>query len=275
MIVLSTNTNAIPLGAYIKVEEANKAVIFLRQQSQQTMKINGKLAAIYYRYPDSKEYQPIMETMNGTGFIIKYNGYDYLVTAKHIAKDFSPTGEVVINIQGNKSISYTFKDITDHIKGAHWFHHPQADISLHPFAFPAQIDASSLDTELFPNKEIDIELLSPAVIVGFPLGLGVLDKLSPIAKEAKIASKLTSIDNPEIPMNLHFYFLDQALSQGYSGAPVFCLDAKGKAFLLGVQSSAIQDKTGGKISLVVPSSYIWDILQSPEFQSYENITQRK
>ncbi len=266
---------AAPLqGAYIKVEEASTTVVYLRQQYQKRATINGKTVDLYYRDPDTKAYQPIKESKIGTGFIIKYNGHDYLVTAKHVATDLSPSGEIIINIPGNKSTVITFQTIMSGIKGARWFHHPQADISIHPLGYPIQVAANGLTPEYFPKNEIDVVLLSPAVIVGFPMGLGVLEKLSPIAKEAKIASKLTSIDNPDFPKDMHFYFLDQALSQGYSGSPVFCIDANNKAFILGIQSSAFSDQTGGKISVVVPSSYLWSILESPEFLAYEKDVNR-
>ena len=268
----------------VSIDDLNKTVVFLRQQSQKMILIDGKPAGLYYRYPDTKEYKPIIETTFGTGFLIKYNGRDYLVTAKHVAKGLLPTGEIIINLPNGKTTILNFQLLSEAnvIKGAHWFHHPKADISIHPMGYPGVVDASALPENLFPKKDADIKLLTPAYIVGFPLGLGVLDKLSPVAKEAKIASKLTSIDNPDIPIDLHFYLLDQALSQGYSGAPVFYIEdimsgvmignqpMKGGEILhlLGVQSSTLSDQTGGKISAVVPISYIWDIFESPDFNAY-------
>jgi hypothetical protein len=274
LLIFSSPVQAAFIGSSINVEEANTTVVFLRQQSQQKITLNGRSVGLFYRDPDTNEYQPLKEEKSGTGFIIKYNGRDYLVTAQHVAKDLSPTGEIIINIPGNKSTVITFQAIMSGLKGARWFHHPKADISIHPMGYPVPVQANGITPDLFPKKEIDVVLLSPAVIVGFPMGLGVLDKLSPVAKEAKIASKLTSIANPEIPKGLYFYFLDQALSQGYSGSPVFCIDKNDKGLVLGVQSSAISDQTGGKISLVVPSSYIWDILESPDFQAYEKGIQK-
>lgn len=276
----------------VSIDELSKTVVFLRQQSQEMKTINEKPAEIWYRYPGTEDYKPMITTTSGTGFIIRYNNKDYLVTAKHVAKSLLPTGEIIMNLPNSKSMSITFQWLLqqDIIKGAHWFHHPNADISVHPIAYPSnKLDILAIPNDLYPKQDTDIKLLTSAYIVGFPLGLGVQDKLSPIAKEAKISSHLTSIDIPGISTDLHFVLLDQALSQGYSGAPVFYIEdimsslrilnqpLKGgeKLHLIGLQSSALSDATGGKISLVIPISYIWDILESNEFRTYEKELQSK
>lgn len=270
----------------VSIDDLSKTVVFLRQRSQKNVEIEGKLAELWYRYPDTKKYEPLTETKIGSGFVIKYNNRDYLVTAKHVAKFLLPTGEIVMNLPGDKSASITFQWLSNQkiIKGAHWFHHPKADISIHPIVYNNNFDILSIPEDLYPKQNVEIKLLKSAYIFGFPLGLGVLEKLNPVAKEAKVASKLTTIDNPSIPADLNFIFLDQALSQGYSGAPVFYIEdimsgvkidnqqMKGgeKLHFLGLQSSALSDKTGGKISLVVPISYVWEIFESQEFRLYEN-----
>lgn len=269
----------------ISIDNLSKTVVFLRQQLPQTIEIDGKLAELGFRYPGTKKFKPMLITKTGTGFIIRYNKRDYLVTAKHIAESFLPTGEIVINLSSEKSMSITFQWLSQQkiIKGAHWFHHPEADISVHPIAYNNNFDIMAINETLYQKQGVEITLLNSSYIVGFPLGLGALEKLSPVAKEAKIASKLTSIDKPRISPDLHFILLDQALSQGYSGAPVFYVEdimsgirignqpMKGgeKLHLLGLQSMALSDETGGKISLVVPISYVWDIFESQKFRTYE------
>ncbi len=268
----------------VSIDDLNKTVVFIRKQSQKMILVDGKPAGLYYRSLERKDYIPIIETSLGTGFLINYHGKDYLVTAKHVAIDSLPSSEIIINLPNGKTATITLQQLAEanFIKGAHWFHHPKADLSIHPMGYPGAVDAVAIPEELFPKKDPNVKLLSPAYVVGFPLGLGVLDKLSPVAKEAKIASRLTSVASPEIPDDLHFYLLDQALSQGYSGAPVFYVEdimsgvmignqqMKGGEILhlLGVQSIALADQTGGKISAVVPISYIWDIFNSTDFQNY-------
>lgn len=129
-----------------------------------------------------------------------------------------------------------------------------------------------------------IPLLSTVYVVGFQLGYGAKDILNPIAKKVQIASMPMSL--VENNTNLKSILLDQALAQGYSGAPVFLIEdimaggimvgdkpvikAGEKFYLSGILSAQISDQMGGKISVVVPSSYILDIIQSPDFVSYES-----
>ena len=127
-----------------------------------------------------------------------------------------------------------------------------------------------------------MDLLTDVIVLGFPLGIGVQKSISPIAKKTQIASNVTTL--PEIDPNLRFYLLDQALAQGYSGSPIFVSEdipsgisvgnrpilAGEKITLIGILSAGLSDATGGKISVVVPISYLWEILNSDEFLKYEN-----
>ena len=262
----------------ISIDELRKTVVFVRMQSQEMTRVNDKSAELWYRFPNTKDYSPMIKTETGSGFIIQHNNHNYLVTAKHLAESSLPASEIIMNVNG-KGSTITLQALAGANRGAHWFHHPKTDISIYPLTYPnLKADVLSLPECFFPKQEAEIRLLTAAYIVGFPLGLGVQEKLSPIAKEAKIASRLTFIKGNQLPA----FLLDQALSQGYSGAPVFYEDmipgaavggwsGRGGAtlHLLGLQSSALSDKTGGKISVVIPIAYIWDILESDEFKSYE------
>ncbi len=271
-----------------QIDELSKTVIFLRKQTQKTIPIEGKSVGLYYRDPNTKEFMPLLESNIGTGFIISYQKKDYIVTAKHVAEMLTPTGEIIFNLPNGKTFNVSFQTLSgvEIIRGARWFHHQKVDLSIHPMAYPSKdTGILSIPEELFrKTMDVNVNLLGTAYILGFPMGLGALDNLSPVAKEAKVASKLTSISNLNIPKDVYFYLLDQALSQGYNGSPVFysedimsdaitmdnrpLLKTGEKIHLLGVQSLAISDQTGGKISAVVPISYLWDIFESEEFEKY-------
>ena len=170
-------------------------------------------------------------------------------------------------------------------------HHPKADISIYPLVYPdtTSIDQTAIDESVFPKQQESIPLLTSAYILGFPKYQGVQEYLSPLAKKTQIASKITSVNILNVPPETKYVFLDEALSQGYSGAPVFYYQAvaSGIAFggkpmmidgnirLLGVQSGDIPDDTGGKLSLVVPIQYLWEILESDEFIRYEKSHEKK
>lgn len=250
--------------AEVSIDDLSKSVVYLCQQTKPNTVIVS------------------------TGFIVKYENNDYLVTAKHVAESLSPTAEIILNLKSGKGISIVFRDILQNntIKGAHWFTHPNPniDISIHPIIYlNNNVDIIAVPESVYQKNDNYVKLLNKVCIIGFPLGLGGQDMISPIAKEAKVASRLTTLDVPEIPKSNYYYLLDEALSGGYSGAPVFYIEdiisdskvddvyLKGgeKLHLLGIQSGVLSDKTGGKMSLVIPSMYLWDIFSSSDFQKYK------
>jgi len=269
-----------------QIDDLSKTVVFLRQTTQKTLQIDGSTVPIWYRLPNHQEFIPLTETSSGTGFLIRHKNEIYLVTAKHVANFLLPTGEIIFNQSNGKGVSMPFHWLQelDVIKGAHWFNHPKVDISVHPMAFRNDIalDVKCIDEDLFSKPDMAMNLLNKVNVVGFPLGLGLTDKISAIAKEAKVASRLTTLDNVGVPPDVKHILLDQALSQGYSGAPVYYMEDQWslasidgqhmkigeKIHLLGLQSSAISDGTGGKLSTVVPISYLSEIFETPEFQAY-------
>lgn len=269
----------------LPVEELGKIVVFLRIQKQAYENKEGKQVEVWYKL-DKNKYVPKKTTNSGTGFIIKYNDRDYLVTAKHVAEFLSKEAEVVLNIDQEHSSSIRFDDLQKSkiISGAKWFYHPKADIAIHPLAYPGTtIYQLSIPIESPPKADNKISLLSTVYVLGFPLGLGVQEKISPMAKKVQIASDLLSI--PDINPDLKYILLDQALSQGYSGSPIFLIkDIMSDAIksgdkpvlkvgetvsLIGILSAGLSDISGGKISLIVPTLYLHEILQSAEFISYE------
>lgn len=170
-------------------------------------------------------------------------------------------------------------------KKVKWFYHPIADIALHPMGYPTnKIDQLAINSKDISTDIVTVKLLSNVYILGFPLGLGVHEIISPIAKKTQIASNFTTIVNSNLNPDLKFYLLDQALAQGYSGAPVFYginlkpglavggrpVKVEEKIIFIGIMSSVLSDASGGKYSLVVPIFYIWEILKSDEFIKYES-----
>jgi hypothetical protein len=275
-----------PSADGVSIDELSKTVVFLRQQSPVTYPQGDKEVPVFYLDPNTKKYEPLMKTICGTGLIVNYNKRDYIITAKHVAKELSPTAEVIMNRPAYKSRSVTFEWLSKQkiIRGARWFPHPKADIAVHPMAYAEQVELLAIDQNDCPKKDVEPPLLAPAYILGFPLGLGVHDTLSPVAKGTRIASRITSVDIRGVSPDLKFILLDEASAQGYSGSPVFYTEdimspkmriagqpvKQGeKVHFVGVVSATIPDSTGGKITLVVPISYVWDIFEGPNFRAYE------
>lgn len=267
------------------VDEMAKTVVYLSNKTKKMERIDGKIVEIWKKDPINGRLEPIYDNKTGTGFIIKHNNRDYLVTAKHAADFLDSTAVIILNNLNNEKITIKFQLLSRAliIKNAKWFKHPQADIAIHAMAYPEKVDALAVRTTDISKEDRELKLLSNVYILGFPFGLGLHNNISPIAKQAQIASNITSINNSNLNPNLKFYLLDQAIAQGYSGSPVYYAEetssgvyigdraiAVGEAIsIIGIISGSLSDATGGKISLVVPISYLWDIINSDEFIKYE------
>lgn len=259
----------------LSVDVLNKSVVFIEAHCQVCEKLNGKKKEVWYKDPNTKKDEPKLNRKTGTAFIVRHNGKDYLVTAKHVVDCLLRSFQVTMNLPSGESIrvSSRFLESLKVISGAKWFFHPSADIAIHPLAYHKKVDHVNFISENCPKKNKKLPLLSKVYVLGFPQGLGIGEVLSPLAKAVRIAGQ----------PDHNFIFLDQALCQGYSGAPVFYIEdllskirflgkqmpVGEKIQLIGLVKGTISDNTGGKISAVVPISYLWDIFQLPNFLAYE------
>jgi hypothetical protein len=273
--------------AGISVEELAKTVVYIRHQEQFKEMKAGVLVEVWYKKAGVNEaFEPKLLTASGTGFIIKHNNKDYLVTAKHVT-EFTNKGnaEILLNPSTGNYLTIKFNQLKmiKIIQGARWFHHPTMDISLHPMAYPSEsVDVSAIPTESIAKTILPIPLLSNVCIVGFPLSLGITDRIEPLAKKVQTASGITSIENPHIRPDLKLILLDQAVAQGFSGSPVFYIKdlmatnitppikVGEQVRFIGIVSFGLPDNSGGKLTGIVPINNIWDILTSTEFKNYEN-----
>ena len=279
-------------------KESFNTVGFLTVEKQVYEKVSeggqDKMLEVWYRDPISNERQPKSQTESGTYFSLEWHGATYMVTAKHTILDAAgkpaKQGMFNFNDKDGKRRALTFESMENH-EGSRWFLHDSADVAIHPMWRPAQIEMDLVSVRTIstttnepqkgattnepqkpatPQKPV---MLDSVYAIGFPFGLGVGESLSPIAKECKIASlkqELSLRDDNGLPISGGFIILDQALAQGYSGAPIyFCPGSN--SYLLGLMSSVNTDATGGKISLVVPLDYVFEVLNSPQFVSYEKL----
>jgi len=237
----------------------------------------------YKRAGQGGAYEPKLDVNFGTGFIIRYGNRDYLVTAKHVADFLRGDGELVMNIPQGTTTSVSFGDMKKSraFQGITWFSHPSADVAVCPILFEQKVDHSHFPSEAIPRIDEPMPLLSTVYVLGFPQGLGVGNRLTPIAKKAQIASAVTSLEALDIKYRgIKFVLLDQALAQGYSGAPVFFIEevmasnvtppikVGERVHLAGIASLQIGDQSGGKIAAIVPISYLWEILESRDFAQH-------
>ena len=276
------------IGHEARGQEAFKAMIktvgFVTVEKQVYEKVSeegsDKILEVWYRDPINNQQRPKTQTASGTYFSLSWHGAGYIVTAKHVILDGAgkpaDSGVFHLNDHDGKRKSLTFDFMEDHA-GSRWFLHETADVAVHPLWRPVEL-VTGLESIAVENTSTNIpqmpQILDSAYAIGFPLAMGVGESLSPIAKECKIASLTQNImgraDNG-LPVSGRFILLDQALAQGYSGAPIYVCPTPNSLSLLGLMSSVNTDATGGKISLVVPMDYVIEVLKSPQFKSYEKL----
>jgi hypothetical protein len=262
----------------VTIDDLGKSTVFLREQKQHLELKGKKEYEVWYRDPVNKQYEPKLDTIGGTGFLTSHNGKIYLVTARHVASNLTKKAEVLWNKALGEKKKFTFEFIHRKLPGSRWFYHPLADIAIHPFGFSEKADHILISEKMYWDSEKEISLGREVWILGYPLLLGIDKLLSPLLKKAEIASWLTSIDRPGLDKELVFILLDEDLASGYSGAPVFTSPGArfqgsaivaGGAKLIGIQSMTMSDKTVGKISLVVPLTYLQEIYETKSFKDYE------
>lgn len=261
-----------------------KTVGFITVEKQVYEKVNEagveKIVEVWYRDPITNQQRPKTQTDSGTYFALDWHGAGYIVTAKHVILDGAgkPAERGVFNLndKDGKRKSLTFEFMEDKA-GSRWFLHDTADVAVHPMWRPVEL-VEGLQAIAAGNTTTNVAwkpaILDSVYAIGFPLSLGVGDSLNPIAKECKIASlkqDLSGRSENGLPISGSFILLDQALAQGYSGAPIYACPAPNTLCLLGLMSSVNTDATGGKMSLVVPIDYVIEVLKSPQFKSYEKL----
>lgn len=206
----------------------------------------------------------------GTGFLIMDGGLMFLVTAQHVASQMTPDSLATIRAPADRPVTFTLAKLSGMTGELKWVYHDKADVAvlaLHPYA-----DVNPVLTEHFLGKEfVSAKLEAPSrdrplTTIGFPLGLGVQDRFSPISRESKLASGLLDIPRGDTKQPSTFYLLDNPSIGGFSGAPIFQMPgaySSGDALVfsrnvacVGLIHGTISDDTGGKLAAAVPSAFI-------------------
>lgn len=108
--------------------------------------------------------------------------------------------------------------------------------------------------------------------VGFPKGLGVGARFSPLTLQTFAASGLFSHRRFDKAIDTPFFFLQDPSVGGYSGAPVYDVSIRnlGGAVVTGegtrcygLVHGTLGDETGGKLSAVVPIQAVLELLTQP------------
>ena len=106
-------------------------------------------------------------------------------------------------------------------------------------------------------------------IIGFPKGLGISGKFSPLTFRSYASSSILTLNRFDTRTPSDFFCLENPSVGGYSGGPVFDLGyqimgalttTKEKTIMHGIVHGTMTDDTGGKIALITPMYYLNDII---------------
>lgn len=205
----------------------------------------------------------------GTGsFIIKGNNI-YLLTATHVAKD--TTVDTVLAFGKNQS-NCVVLPLQTLSNSKTWITHPVADMAVMELNILNHL--ALFQERCFPYDHIN-DTDTPAsrddelTVIGFPNGLGVQGKFSPLTFRSYASSAFLTLNRADTKTPSDFFCLENPSVGGYSGGPVFdmgyekmgCATAtKEKTVLHGIVHGTMSDDTGGKIALITPMFYIKDLI---------------
>lgn len=216
-------------------------------------------------------YQPLTNEL-GTGTIIKHINKFYLLTANHVANQMHAGAKIVFRV-GNDLPA--FVDLAKFNKGhpIKWVNHQIADLSiteLIPFNddIKNRLNSTCFFSELIFSQHVYPPRDFTYVYLGFPVIDLNLKHFSPLFFSSNPASGLITQSRKDNGNKCDFYYLDRPGLQGCSGSGVYISVKTGgmyfgmnKTVLVGVIHGTEGDNTGGKLAIVTPSYYIWDLLK--------------
>jgi len=206
----------------------------------------------------------------GTGIFMCKEEAVWIVTASHVAKETKVSTYIAL---GNVNSDCTIVQLTDFNSKLDWVHHAVADISI------IKIDVNSDNSKYLENRclpfdhfnvsNICVSRDSELTSIGFPNGLGIQGKFSPLTFRSYASSSFLTLNRADTKKPQVMFCLENPSVGGYSGCPVFDLGymvvgamttTKEKTICHGIMHGTMNDNTGGKIALVTPCYYLNDLI---------------
>lgn len=205
----------------------------------------------------------------GTGSFIIKDDKVFLLTADHVVQTVDENTILAFGNNQSNCIALSLKDLAN---DNNWKIHPVADMAV--IELNIQKYLAFFQDRCFPYDHINDSDLPASrddelTVIGFPRGLGVQGKFSPLTFRSYAASAFLTIPRADTKTLSTFFCLENPSVGGYSGGPVFdigyekmgCATAtKEKTVLHGIVHGTMSDDTGGKIALITPMFYIKDLI---------------
>ncbi|MEO8496492.1 MAG: serine protease [Planctomycetota bacterium] len=195
-----------------------------------------------------------------SAFLVQRDESTYLVTANHAARDTDGRTKLLYRTADGESKWLYLAAITNASSNP-WQTYENADIAVllvdptqaesKPYLdqlrkLSIEFDTIRLDA---PSRTTDIE------ITGFPVGIGTIPPISPLAMKGSIASREMLAD-AQWGAEAVLYAVP-IVGAGCSGGPVFrCEFDPMKTDLVGMYIGMVYDPSGVKLSKIVPSRII-------------------
>lgn len=258
----------------LQLNKLPRVVAFLHQTGPEYAQIDGTSYEVWLKGPKDAAPVPRLRAVFGTAFFVSVGTKRYLVTAAHLARDVSTAPRITVLGDDGKPHDFPLTDFSP--APLKWLLHDKADIAALALA-PRVVDlAHFLDERSFPLELLEANLVAPPLdreltVVGFPIGLGVsATYFSPLVIRSTPASGIVT----GLGVTSQFFTLERPAIGGYSGAPVFDLgyqfygtagagmsSSYGPTRIVGVIQATLSDDTGGKLAVVVPASFIVELLR--------------
>jgi len=153
-------------------------------------------------------FQPI-----GTGFLLHYNEFNCVITAKHVVLDKDgqqKTGRFILLNQKDGRMKYISLDETAK-EGVTWKPHPEKDLAATICPLNPEIDDFRRFTPQLFEEFANIREGDDVFFLGFPLGITTPERITPIVRGGMIALR----------KNDDTFLIDANVFPGNSGSPVF------------------------------------------------------
>lgn len=223
---ISQTISAGPPENQISLDRLSNTVVFIVNTQTEVVDFQGQKCEVILKPVGQPTSFPKLIQRVGTGFFVEDNNKLFLITANHIASLTTLRSRVVLKTNIDTPIEFPIASIVGS-ESLNWYHHPTADASAIQI-IPQKEVLPHLKEHFIPKGILLPKLEAPSrdkplTVLGFPLGLGLQGKFSPISKESKAASGLVSFPRADTKVDNDFFLLDSPSIGGFSGAPVFIL----------------------------------------------------
>lgn len=208
----------------------------------------------------------------GTATIISDSLRYFLVTASHVTDSIKGACYLIFRSPNDNPVALPLQNF---IKGKiiRWTNHKEADVSvieIRPFDEGSQ---TRLAQWSFPIKQIlgerrAVPRETNVTIMGYPVIDEIGEHFSPFTFNSYFSSGLITMRRADTKNQATFQLLEDPSVQGYSGGPVMIGIRKvgvttgpSQTVLVGIVHGTRSDNTGGKLAMITPAYYIWEILK--------------